>query len=103
MSDKTLAIVPVHTYGLVCNMREIQKVALEKGAYVVEDAAQGAGALFENLKAGTIGDVGILSLGRGKNICALGGGVILTDREPLASLIDELLGLYPRESSLAEG
>ncbi len=102
ITEKTLAVIPVHNYGLVCNMREIQGIALEKGAYVVEDAAQAAGAQLENRKAGTIGDIGILSLGRDKNIYALGGGVILTDREPLASLIDELLDLYPRERSFPE-
>ena len=102
VTEKTLAVIPVHNYGLVCNMREIQGIALEKDAYVVEDAAQAAGAQLENRKAGTIGDMGILSLGRDKNICALGGGVILTDREPLASLIEELLDLYPRERSFPE-
>jgi perosamine synthetase len=102
ITEKTLAIIPVHNYGLVCNMTEIERLALKKGAYVVEDAAQGAGALFENRKVGTIGDIGILSLGRGKNICALGGGVILTDKEPLAFLIDELLDLCPRESFFPE-
>jgi perosamine synthetase len=102
ITEKTLAVIPVHNYGLVCNMREIQRIALEKGAYVVEDAAQAAGAQLENRKAGTIGDIGILSLGRGKNICALGGGVVLTDKEPLAFLIDELLDLYPRESFFPE-
>ena len=102
ITEKTLAVIPVHNYGLVCNMREIQRIALEKGAYVVEDAAQAAGARVENRKAGTLGDIGILSLGKGKNICALGGGVILTDREALAPLIDELLDLYPRERSFPE-
>jgi dTDP-4-amino-4,6-dideoxygalactose transaminase len=102
ITEKTLAVIPVHNYGLVCNMTEIQRIALGKGAYVLEDAAQAAGARVENRKAGTIGDIGILSLGRGKNICALGGGVILTDKEPLASLIDEVLDLYPRESFLPE-
>ncbi len=102
VSEKTLAVIPVHNYGLVCNMGEIERIALEKGAYVLEDATQAAGAQVENHKVGTIGDIGILSLGQGKNICALGGGVILTDREPLASLIDELLGLYPRERLLPE-
>jgi len=102
VTEKTMAVIPVHNYGLVCNMKEIQKIALEKGAYVVEDAAQAAGAQLENRKVGTIGDIGILSLGRGKNICALGGGVILTDKEPLAALIDEVLDLYPRESFFRE-
>lgn len=97
ISEKTLAVISVHNYGLVCNMREIQRIAVEKGAYVIEDAAQAAGARVEDRKAGTIGDVGILSLGQGKNICALGGGVILTDQEALASVIDELVNLYPQE------
>jgi len=69
---------------------------------VLEDAAQAAGAKFENRKTGTIGDIGILSLGQSKNICALGGGVILTDREPLASLIEELVDLYPWERTFRE-
>ncbi len=102
ITEETLAVIPVHNYGLVCNMKEIQEIALGKGAYVLEDAAQAAGAQLGKRKAGTIGDIGILSLGRGKNICALGGGVILTDREPLAFLIDELLDLYPRERSFPE-
>jgi perosamine synthetase len=102
VTERTLAVIPVHNYGLVCNMREIQGMVLEKGAYVVENAAQAAGARVENRKAGTIGHIGILSLGRGKNVCALGGGVILTDREPLALVIDELLDLYPQEHSFPE-
>ena len=102
VDEKTLAVIPVHNYGLVCNMKEIQKIALEKMAYVLEDAAQAAGAQFQNRKTGTIGDIGILSLGQGKNICALGGGVILTDREPLASLIEELVDLYPWERTFRE-
>jgi perosamine synthetase len=102
ITERTLAVIPVHNYGLVSNMREIQGMALEKGAYVVENAAQAAGARVENSKAGTIGHIGILSVGRGKNICALGGGVILTDREPLALVIDKLLDLYPQEHSFPE-
>jgi dTDP-4-amino-4,6-dideoxygalactose transaminase len=102
VTEKTLAVIPVHNYGLVCNMTEIKRIAREKGAYVLEDAAQAAGAKLENRKAGTIGDIGILSLGQGKNISALGGGVILTDREPLASLINEMVDLYPRERFFPE-
>ena len=95
ISEKTLAVIPVHNYGLVCNLRAIRGFALEKGAFIVEDAAQAAGALFENRKVGTVGEVGILSLGRGKNICTLGGGVILTNNEPVAGLIVETLKKYP--------
>jgi len=95
ITEKTLAVIPVHNYGLVCNLRIIQELVLEKGAFVVEDAAQAAGAMFEDRKVGTIGDVGILSLGRGKNVCALGGGVILTNCDEFASLIEQTLRQYP--------
>jgi perosamine synthetase len=101
ITEKTLTVIPVHNYGLVCGIKEIQRLALEKGAYVIEDAAQAAGALFENRKVGTVGEIGILSLGRGKNICALGGGVILTNEETLAELITEALEKYPKESMIS--
>jgi perosamine synthetase len=98
ITEKTLTVIPVHNYGLVCGIKEIQRLALEKGAYVIEDAAQAAGALFENRKVGTVGEIGILSLGRGKNICALGGGVILTDSDPFAQWVAEAIKKYPKES-----
>ena len=102
VTEKTLAVIPVHNYGLVCNLKEIKKIAVEKGAYVVEDAAQAAGALFGDRKVGTIGDIGILSLGRGKNICTLGGGVILSDKESLARWIGESIKKYPQESVVSD-
>jgi perosamine synthetase len=102
ISERTLSVIPVHNYGLVCNLKEIKELAKGKGVYVVEDAAQAAGASLDNRKIGTIGDVGILSLGRGKNICALGGGVILTDKEEFAASITEALEKYPRESVISD-
>jgi perosamine synthetase len=102
IDEKTLAVIPVHNYGLVCNLKEIKKFALGKGAYVVEDAAQAAGALFGDRKVGTLGDIGILSLGRGKNICTLGGGVILTDNGVLAQWIVNTIETYPKESMVSD-
>jgi perosamine synthetase len=91
VNENTLAVIPVHNFGLVCYLPEIQKIASVVGAYVLEDAAQAAGAMLGDRKAGAIGDVGILSLGRGKNICTLGGGVILTNHARVAELIAERL------------
>ncbi len=94
VDERTLAVIPVHNYGLVCNMAEICALASEKGAWVIEDAAQAAGAEWEGRKAGSVGDIGILSLGRGKNICALSGGVILTSNEDLADTIAKEAARY---------
>jgi dTDP-4-amino-4,6-dideoxygalactose transaminase len=98
VTGRTLAIIPVHNYGLVCNMGEIQKISIEKGSLVIEDAAQAAGALFGGRKVGTIGGIGILSLGRGKNICTLGGGVILSDNDSFGRWITEAIKPFAKES-----
>jgi perosamine synthetase len=100
IDEKTLAVIPVHNYGLVCNLDEIKRLATDRGAYIVEDAAQAAGAIFGSRKVGAIGDIGILSLGRGKNICTLGGGIILTNNASFASLIRKELDKYPRRAAL---
>lgn len=102
INKNTLAVIPVHNYGLVCRLREIQRLASAKGTWVIEDAAQAAGALFESRKVGTIGDIGILSLGRGKNICALGGGVILTDHNKVAAVIAGSLKKCPVASAFSD-
>jgi dTDP-4-amino-4,6-dideoxygalactose transaminase len=101
VNENTLAVVAVHNYGLVCDMERIRNVARAKGACVVEDAAQAAGASFKGRKAGTMGEVGILSLGRGKNFCALGGGAILTDSRILSSRIEAAIEEYPRPAASA--
>lgn len=89
ISGNTLAIIPVHQFGLVCNMTKIRELATESGARVIEDAAQAFGASFGGRKTGTLGDLGILSFGRGKNLSTLGGGAILTDDDILARHIEE--------------
>jgi len=99
ITEKTLAVIAVHNYGLVCDLEKTRELAAQEGASVIEDAAQAAGATYRSLKAGTVGHAGILSLGRGKNICALGGGVILTDDSLLADQLGPMIESRPRPSS----
>ena len=105
----TLAVVPVHLYGRISRVDETRKIAERHGAWVIEDAAQAAGASSGGIKAGCAGDVGIFSLGRGKNVCALEGGVIVTNNGTLAERIaaetEKLPGPSPRDvlSSLTKG
>jgi hypothetical protein len=58
-----------------------------RGVLVVEDAAQGLGTMSKGVPAGTIGDVGIFSFGRGKSVTAGGGGAIVTNSDALADAI----------------
>jgi dTDP-4-amino-4,6-dideoxygalactose transaminase len=48
---------------------------------VIEDAAQGAGGTIHGRRLGSLGDLSVLSFGRGKGLCAGGGGALLTSVE----------------------
>jgi len=86
-TERTLCVIPVHLFGLSADVNKIQAIANEKGAYVIEDAAQVAGGRLHDKKLGTIGQVGIFSLGRGKNITTVDGGIIVTQSDSLAAEI----------------
>lgn len=87
VSGRTLAVVSCHLFGYLADLDLVREVAGRVGAAVVDDAAQAMGALFRGRPAGTCGDAGIFSLSRGKNINAVDGGIIVTDRDDLAEVL----------------
>lgn len=86
-----LCIVPSNLFGLPSDLKRICEVARDNNVFVVDDAAQAFGAKIEGKYCGTFGDVGFFSLGRGKNITTLGGGIIVTNSDKIASLIEKYL------------
>ena len=81
------AIVPVHLFGLCCEMAPVLSIAQKYGLLVIEDAAQAIGAEYERngQTAGTMGDVGVLSFYPSKNLGAAGdAGMVLCRDEHLA-------------------
>lgn len=87
LDDQTLCIVPTHLFGLPSDIARVQSLAREKQVFVVEDAAQAMGETCDGKLLGTHGDVGFVSLGRGKNITCGSGGIILTDSDVIGSAI----------------
>ena len=83
ITDKTMAIMPVHLYGQSADMEAINAIAEKHSLYVIEDAAQGVGVKFKNKHVGTFGDLGILSFYGNKTITCGEGGVILTNSDEL--------------------
>lgn len=75
---KTRALIVSHLHGGIVPMREVMKMAASAGIRVIEDAAQAPGAVVQGRKAGTWGDVGILSFGGSKLLTAGRGGAFLT-------------------------
>ena len=88
ITPRTKAILPVHLYGQLCNMKEISQIAQKHNLLVVEDAAQAHGAIMSEKKAGNWSDAGAFSFYPGKNLGALGdGGAITTNCDELAQVL----------------
>jgi dTDP-4-amino-4,6-dideoxygalactose transaminase len=85
ITKKTRAIIPVHLYGLSCEMDEILKIAKKHNLFVIEDCAQAHGAKYKGKTVGTLGDAGTFSFFPGKNLGAYGdAGAIVTNTSEIA-------------------
>lgn len=82
ITTRTKAIMPVHLFGLCCDMDAIIRIAREHGLMVVEDACQSHGARFNGTGAGAFG-TGIFSFYPTKNITSAEGGMITTNDEKI--------------------
>ncbi|MDD5455379.1 MAG: DegT/DnrJ/EryC1/StrS family aminotransferase [Candidatus Ratteibacteria bacterium] len=80
ITPNTKAILPVHLYGLPCEMDKISALARKYSFRIIEDVAQSFGAKYKSKKTGAIGDVGCFSFFPAKNLGAFGdGGMISTN------------------------
>ncbi|MBV9311157.1 MAG: DegT/DnrJ/EryC1/StrS family aminotransferase [Solirubrobacterales bacterium] len=97
VSPRTVAIVPVHLYGQVCDMKAVATLADRHGLLVLEDAAQAHGATYSHRRAGSFGNAAAFSFYPSKNLGALGdGGAICTSDPGLADRARELRHLGQR-------
>ena len=88
ITPKTKAILPVHLYGQLCEMKVINSIAKKHDLLVVEDAAQAHGAMWNGIKAGNFGNAAGFSFYPGKNLGALGdAGAITTNDDALAEVL----------------
>jgi len=87
IDDDTLCVISTHLFGIPANTSKVRDLCEKRKIFVVEDAAQAMGAVYEGKKLGTLGDVGFFSLGRGKNITCGSGGIIITSSKDIAGSI----------------
>lgn len=82
ITDKTVAILPVHVYGNVCNVNEIQRIADKYGLKVIYDAAHAFGVKYQGKGIGCYGDASVFSFHATKVFHTIeGGAVTFSDRE----------------------
>lgn len=91
LSKDVLCVMPVHLFGIPTDMRSIREIIGDKDIFILEDAAQSMGSRIDGREVGSLGDIGVLSFHRGKNLSTYSGGAILTNSPTLAGLCEAMV------------
>jgi perosamine synthetase len=87
LTSRTKAVIAVHLFGLTADVDALRKV-LPAGMPIIEDAACAAGADYHGRPAGALGELGCFSLHPRKSITCGEGGVVTTNDDRLAAIVD---------------
>ena len=90
ITSKTTAILPVHVYGIPCEVEEIQQIACNHGLKVIYDAAHAFSVKYKNKSVLSYGDLSILSFHATKIFNTAEGGAIICHDEQTKQKIDYL-------------
>ncbi len=83
ITPRTKAILPVHLFGLSCDMDQILNIARRHSLSIIEDACQSHGAVYKGKRVGSFG-IGTFSFYPTKNMTSAEGGMITTDDDLIA-------------------
>lgn len=76
ITDKTVAIVPVHVYGSMCDVEAIDEIARKHNLKVIYDAAHAFGVKYKNIGVGNFGDATMFSFHATKCFHSIEGGAV---------------------------
>lgn len=76
ITDRTCAILPVHVYGNICNIEEIERIAHKYGLKVLYDAAHTFGETYKGQGIGNFGDASCFSFHATKVFNTIEGGAV---------------------------
>ena len=91
ITDKTVAAIPVHTFGQPCEMDAIMAVAEKHGLRILEDCAEAHFATYKDKKIGSFGDMAAFSTYVAHTITTGIGGVITTNNLTLTEISRSLI------------
>ncbi len=99
ITRKTKAIVIVHYGGFACEMDKITEICKKHNVILIEDAAMGIGAKYNEQSLGSFGDLAVMSFHETKNIqCGEGGALLINDHD----LLEEATFLYNKGTNREE-
>lgn len=83
ITEKTVAIIPVHVYGNICNVEAIEQIAKKHNLTVIYDAAHAFGETYKGKGVGCYGDASIFSFHATKVYNTIEGGAVASDSREL--------------------
>lgn len=83
ITERTVAILPVHVYGNICNVKRIQEIAEKYNLKVIYDAAHAFGETVDGTGVGNFGDVSVFSFHATKVYNTIEGGAVTFHEESL--------------------
>lgn len=90
ITEKTRAIVPVHVYGNVCNVKEIKRIADKYNLKVIYDAAHAFGVTYEGENVANFGDASMFSFHATKVFNTIEGGAVTFKEDSFVQLLNDL-------------
>lgn len=105
ITNRTCAIMPVHVYGNICNVEEIERLAHKYELKVIYDAAHAFGEQYEGKGVGSFGDASCFSFHATKVFNSIEGGAVCFRDEKLGNKLYELknFGIHGPEEVSAVG
>ena len=105
ITDRTCAIMPVHVYGNVCNIEEIERIARKYELKVIYDACHTFGETYKGKGIGTFGDASCFSFHATKVFNSIEGGAVTFKNKRLGDVLYELknFGIHGPEEVSAVG
>lgn len=90
ITNKTCAIVPVHVYGNICNIEEIQRIADEHSLKVIYDAAHAFGVTYKGVRSANFGDASMFSFHATKVFNTIEGGAVCLSNNELVQVLNDM-------------
>ncbi len=103
ITDKTVAILPVHVYGNICDNEKIEKIAKKHSLKLIYDAAHTFGEKINGKGVGTLGDASIFSFHATKVFNTIEGGAVTYNDDSYGRMIYRLKNFGIRNEELVDG
>lgn len=102
INENTAAIVPVHVYGNICNVEEIDRIAKKYNLKVIYDAAHTFGTKYKGKRTGSLGDVSCFSFHATKVFHTVEGGAACFRDETLKQKLNALRNFGMKDAESVE-